>query len=82
MVATVAEIDSSSTLRDTCLATEVQKSFTKPTMLKGATPAETCFAAPWQLSFTEKFQRATEASSMKSPCCAACKKNRRLAWFP
>ena len=42
----VAEIDSSSTLRDTCLATEVQKSFMKLTMLHGATPAETCFTAP------------------------------------
>ena len=40
MVATVAEIDSGSTLHDTCLTTEVQKSFTKPTILHGATPAE------------------------------------------
>ena len=46
MVAAVAEIDSGSTLRDTCLATEVQKSFTKPTMLHGPTPVETCFEAP------------------------------------
>ena len=52
MVATVAEIDSSSTLRDTCIATEVQKSFSKPTMLHGATPAEMCFAAPLHISFT------------------------------
>ena len=52
MVATVAEIDSGSTLRDTCFATEVQKSFTKPTMLHGAKPAETCFAAPLHISFT------------------------------
>ena len=34
MVTTVAAIDSPSTLRDTCLATEVHKSFTKPTMLQ------------------------------------------------
>ena len=52
MVATVAEIDSGSTLRDTCLATEVQKGFTKPAMLHGATPAKTCFAAPLRISLT------------------------------
>ena len=34
--ATVAEVESGSTFRETCLATEVQKSFTKPTMLHGA----------------------------------------------
>ena len=39
MVATVAEIDSGSTLHDTCLTTEVQKSFTKPTVLQHATAA-------------------------------------------
>ena len=32
MVATVAEVDSGSTLRDTCLSTEAQKSVTKPTI--------------------------------------------------
>ena len=52
MVATVAEIDSGSTLHDTCLTTEVQKSFTKPTIFHGATPAEFFFAAPLQVSFT------------------------------
>ena len=52
MVATIEEIDSGSTLRDTCLATEVQKGFTKPTMFHGAAPAETCFAAPLRISFT------------------------------
>ena len=52
MVATVAEIDSGSTLHDTCLTTEVQKRFTKPTILHGATSAETCFAAPLHVSFT------------------------------
>ena len=52
MVATVAEIDSGSTLRDTCFATEVQKSSMEPTMLHGATPAETCFTAPLYISFT------------------------------
>ena len=52
MVATVAEIDSGSTFHDTCLITEVQKSFTTPTILHGATPAETCFAAPLHVSFT------------------------------
>ena len=34
----VAEVKSGSTFRETCLATEVRKSFTKPTMLHGATP--------------------------------------------
>ena len=52
MVATVAEIGSGSTLRDTFLATEIQKSLTKPIMLNGATPAETCFTLPLRISFT------------------------------
>ena len=52
IVATVAEVESRSTFRETCLATEIQKSFTKPTMLHSAAPAETCFAAPL-------FQRVT-----------------------
>ena len=37
----VVEVESGSTFRETCLATEVRKSFTKPIMLHGATPAET-----------------------------------------
>ena len=57
----VAEVESGSTFRETCLATKVRKSFTKPTMLHGATPAETCFAAPWHTSFSLKFQRVTAA---------------------
>ena len=57
----VAEVESGSTFRETCLATEVRKSFTKPTMLHGATPAETCFAAPLHPSFSLKFQRVTAA---------------------
>ena len=52
MVATVAEMDSGSSLHDTYLKPEVQKSFSTPTVL----------------------QRATAASSVKSPCCATCKK--------
>ena len=52
---TVAETDSSSTLRDTCLAKEVQKSFTKLTMLHGATPAETCFKAPYAWVSSKSF---------------------------
>ena len=36
----IAEVESSVTFRETCLAMEVRKSFTKPTMLHGATPAE------------------------------------------
>ena len=50
--ATVAEVESGSTFRETCLATEVRKSFTKPTMLNGATPADTCFAAPFHTSLS------------------------------
>ena len=46
----VAEVESSSTFCETCLAMEVRKSFTKPTMLHGATAAETCFAAPLHTS--------------------------------
>ena len=48
--ATVSEVESGSTFRETCLATEVQKSFTKPTMLHGAMPAETCLEAPLHTS--------------------------------
>ena len=41
IVATVAEVECGSTFRETCLATEVQKMFTKPTMLHLATlPSE------------------------------------------
>ena len=72
MVATVAEIGSGSTLLVTCLAMGVQKSFTKPTMLHSAMPVETWMAAPFYIKFYLKFEHA--ASSMKSPCCAACKR--------
>ena len=48
----VAEVESGSTFRETCLATEVRKSFTKPTMLYSATPAEICFAAPLRTNFS------------------------------
>ena len=43
IVVTVAEVESGSTFPETCFAKEVQQSFMKPTMLHGATPAETCF---------------------------------------
>ena len=52
IVATVAKVESGSTFREICLATEVQKSFLKPTMLHGATPAETCFASSLHTSFS------------------------------
>ena len=48
----VAEVENVSTLCETCLATEVRKSFTKHTILHCATPAETCFAAPLHTSFS------------------------------
>lgn len=41
IIATVAEGESSFTLRETCLATEIKQSFTKPTILHLAKPAET-----------------------------------------
>ena len=44
IAATVAEVESGFTFRETCLATTVQKSFTKPTTLHGAMPPETCFS--------------------------------------
>ena len=45
IVANVAEVESCSTFRKTCLATEVREGHTKPIMLHCATPtAETCFA--------------------------------------
>ena len=57
----VAELESGSTFRETCLATEVQESIMKPTMLHGSRPAETCFAASLHTSFSLKFQRVTAA---------------------
>ena len=49
---TVAEIESGSTLRETCLATEVQESYSKPTVMHGARPPETCFAAHLHINFS------------------------------
>ena len=46
IASTVAAVESGSTFRETCLATDVQKSFTKPTVLHGAMPPGICFAAP------------------------------------
>ena len=48
----VAEVESGSTFHETCLAREVRKRFMKPTMLYGAAPAETCFAALLHASFS------------------------------
>ena len=48
----VAEVESGSTFHETCPATEVRKSFTKPTMSHGATPAETLFRS----AVAHKFQ--------------------------
>lgn len=59
IVATVTEVNSGSTFPETCLATEIQQSFTKPTMLHSATLAETCFAVLLHISFRSKFQRVT-----------------------
>ena len=58
----VAEVESGSTFFETCLAREVRKTLTKPNMLHGTTPAETCFAAPLHTRFSLKFQRVTAAS--------------------
>lgn len=44
VVATVVGVESGSTSRNTFLATEVQKGYTRPTMLHGATPPETRFS--------------------------------------
>ena len=62
----VAEVESGSTFRETCLATEVRKSFTKPSKLHAATPAETCLAALLHTSFSYKFQRVTAASGSQN----------------
>ena len=51
----VAEVESGSTFRETCLATGVRKLFTKPTMLRGATPVETCFTATLQKVSAKSF---------------------------
>jgi len=53
IVANVAEVESGSTFRETCLVTKVQKTFMKLTMLHGATPAEICFASSLHM---HKFQ--------------------------
>jgi len=45
IVANVAEVESGSTFRETCLVTKL-------TMLHGATPAETCFASSLHTSFS------------------------------
>ena len=47
--ATVPEVKSGS-----IFATEVQKSFTKPTKLHGATPDEACFAASLHIEVSAK----------------------------
>ena len=60
IAAIVAEVESGSTYRATvtfslnlsCNRSEIQKRFTKPTMLHGAMPPETCFAAPLHTSFS------------------------------
>ena len=57
IVATVTEVNSGSTFPETCLATEMQQSFTKP--LHSVTLAETCFAVLLHISFRSKFQRVT-----------------------
>ena len=49
--AIVAE-EENRTFRETCLATEVEKSFMRPIMLHGAMLAETDFPAPIQMSFS------------------------------
>ena len=55
-IATVAEEETS--FCETYLATEVRKNFTKPTILHGESPAETCFAAQLHTSFSWKLQHA------------------------
>ena len=53
IVATVAEVESGSTFGELNLSrNRSSKSFTKPTMLHGATLAETCFATPLHTSFS------------------------------
>ena len=54
IIATVAEVESGSTFRKSCLATKVQKFFTKPTMLDGAMPPETC--SVFRSAVARKFQ--------------------------
>ena len=56
-----AEIESGSIFHETFLSTEVLKSFTFPIILNCATPAETCFAAPWHI-------RLLKVSKCNSDC--------------
>ena len=79
------EVESGSTFRETCLATDVRKSFTKPTNLHGATPAETCFAAPLHtISEHLNLKKAGLASrnivlkyiTLCQPCSSLCTSHR------
>ena len=63
LLRTVAKVESGSTFLETCIATEIRKSFMKPTLLHGGTPAETCFIAPLHTSFSYTFLMVTEAYS-------------------
>ena len=56
-IVAIARVLSYSTFGETCLATEVQKSLMKRTMLHGATLAEIWFASPLSSSFSEDFQQ-------------------------
>ena len=49
IVATIEEVESGSTFRKTCLATEDEM---KPTMLHGVTPSKTYLATPLLISFS------------------------------
>lgn len=51
----------SSAFSETCLATKVQKSFTKTTMFHTTTPAETCFAVLLHMRFCQTFQPVRSA---------------------
>ena len=52
IVASLAEVESGSTFPETCLATKVQQSSMKPTMLQGATRAKTCCAVTLHSRFS------------------------------
>ena len=49
---TIGDVSDIFPISETCLATEVQTGFTISTMLHGAMPPETCFAAPLRTSFS------------------------------
>ena len=66
IVATVAEVESGSTFRETCLATEIQKVSRNRPCYKVQRLLKR-FATPLHTSFSQKFQRVTAVVDNSNP---------------